>query len=202
MKYRGALAIASVLLVLLAISARQNVARESEPYSIGSTVSPDIQFTDIYRKQHSFSDFRGKIVFMHFWSIVCPSERAAEPKCIELQKQYADKGVVEIAINANQRELKAAGNPPYANLRDHVEKAGGNFIVGVDPGNKLIDIFGARSTPHCFVIDKDGVLRYSGALDDDPRGNKGSQAVSYVKAAIDALLAGNSVAAPLTKPYG
>ena len=202
MRFRGALAIASVLLVLVAVTARQNVARESEPYSIGSTVSPDIQFTDIYGKQHSFGDFRGKIVFMHFWSIVCPSEKAAEPKCIELQKEYGNKGVVQIAINANQRELKAAGNAPYANLRDHVEKAGVNFIVGVDPGNKLTDIFGGKSTPHCFVIDRDGVLRYSGALDDDPKGNKGSGAVSYVKAAIDSILSGNPVAESLTKPYG
>ena len=202
MRFRGMLAVAPALLVLFAVSARHNVARESEPYSIGDTVSPDIQFTDIYGKQHSFRDFRGKIVFLHFWSIVCPSERTAEPKCIELQKQYGGKGVVQIAINANQRELKAAGNPPYSDLRDHVEKAGVNFIVGVDPGNKLTDIFGGKSTPHCFVVDKDGILRYSGALDDDPRGNKGSQAASYVGAAIDALLAGNPVAEPLTKPYG
>src|SRR4030042_5113720 len=107
MRLRGVLAVASASLVLLAVLARVNVARESEPYAIGSTVSPELQFTDIYGKQHSFKDFRGKIVFLHFWSIVCPTERVAEPKCIELQKETGDKGVVQIAINANQRELKA-----------------------------------------------------------------------------------------------
>jgi hypothetical protein len=110
--------------------------------------------------------------------------------------------MVEIAINANQGELQPDTNPPHTNLREHVEKAGVNFVVAVDPGNKLTDMFGGTNTPHCFVIDKDGTLRYAGALDDDPRGTKGAQATAYVKDAIDAVLAGKPVATPTTKPYG
>jgi hypothetical protein len=83
-----------------------------------------------------------------------------------------------------------------------VKKAGVNFLVTVDPGNKITDLLGGQSTPHCFVIDREGVLRYAGALDDDPRGTKGAGAVSYVREAIDALLAGKAVATPTTKPYG
>jgi thiol-disulfide isomerase/thioredoxin len=172
------------------------------PLAIGATVPTDVTLTDIYGKAHSLGDYRGKVVFIHFWSIVCPYEKLAEPKCIDIQKKYGDKGVVEIAINANQGELKADGGAPYASLRDHVEKAGINFLVTVDPGNKVTDVFGGQSTPHCFIIDREGVLRYAGALDDDPRGTKGAEAVSYVRDAIDALLAGKPVATPTTKPYG
>jgi thiol-disulfide isomerase/thioredoxin len=172
------------------------------PIAIGSMVPKDVTLADIYGKTHSLADYRGKVVFIHFWSIVCPYEKLAEPKCIDIQKTYADRGVVEIAINANQRELKSDGGAPYANLRDHVEKAGVNFLVTVDPGNKITDLLGGQSTPHCFIIDRDGVLRYSGALDDDPRGTKGAAAVAYVRDALDAVLAGKPVATPTTKPYG
>jgi hypothetical protein len=110
--------------------------------------------------------------------------------------------VVQIAINANQKELATDGDTPYANLRDHVEKAGVNFMVAVDPGNKITDMFNAKSTPHCFVIDKEGVLRYAGALDDDPRGRKGDEATPYVRNAIASLLDGKPVEVDTTKPYG
>jgi thiol-disulfide isomerase/thioredoxin len=198
--------IGATLLVLAALTLAGSaiMAAQQEqaptPFAIGATVPKDIAFKDIDGKDHSIGDYRGKVVFIHFWSIVCPYEKLAEPKCIELQKAYGDNGVVEIAINANQKEI--AGGPPYANLRDHAQSAGVNFLITVDPGNKLTDLFGGQSTPHCFVIDKDGVLRYSGALDDDPKGAKGAEATSYVRDALEAVLAGKPVATPTTKPYG
>jgi len=193
---------AALAAVPLALGAGFHPAQENTPYTVGSVIPGDIKLMDIYGKEHTLQDFRGKIVFIHFWSIVCPYEKLAEPKCIEIQKDYGAKGVVEIAINANQRELKTDGPVPYADLREHVEKAGVNFLVTVDPGNKITDLLGGQSTPHCFVIDRDGVLRYSGALDDDPKGAKGKDAVSYVRNAIDALLAGKEVEVKTTKPYG
>jgi thiol-disulfide isomerase/thioredoxin len=171
-------------------------------YEVGATVPDDITLTDIYGKEHTLKDYRDKVVFIHFWSMVCPYEKLAEPKCKDLQTQYADKGVVQIAINANQGELKADTTPPYANLREHVETAGVNFLVTVDPGNKLTDLFGGETTPHCFVIDRNGVLQYKGALDDDPKGAKGDAATPYVKNAIEAVLAGQPVSEATTKPYG
>ena len=72
----------------------------------------------------------------------------------------------------------------------------------VDPGNKVTDILGGQSTPHCFVIDQEGVLRYSGALDDDPKGEKGEARTPYVRNAINAILAGEPVPVTTTKPYG
>jgi thiol-disulfide isomerase/thioredoxin len=200
---RGLVLGATLLLVSVVTAASPAMPRATAaPIAIGATVPKDVTLTDIYGKPHSLADYRGKIVFIHFWSIVCPYEKLAEPKCIDIQKTYGDKGVVEIAINANQGELKGDGGAPYANLRDHVEKAGVNFLVTVDPGNKITDLLGGQSTPHCFIIDREGVLRYSGALDDDPRGTKGAEAVSYVRNAIDAVLAGQPVATPTTKPYG
>jgi thiol-disulfide isomerase/thioredoxin len=190
----AALACAPILTAVLA--GREPAA----PVQVGSVVPNDVVLTGIDGKTHTLGDYRGKVVFLHFWSIVCPYEKLAEPKCIALEKEYAGKGVVQIAIDANQGELK--GGAPYASLREHAEKAGVNFLVTVDPGNVVTDVFGGQSTPHCFVIDRDGILRYAGALDDDPRGSKGAAAVSYVRDALDAVLAGRAVGTPTTRPYG
>jgi thiol-disulfide isomerase/thioredoxin len=176
--------------------------QDNGTFAVGKVVPADLKLKDINGKEYTLQDYRGKIVFIHFWSIVCPYEQLAEPKCIALQKDFGSQGVVQIAINANQGELQPDSNPPYANLRDHVEKAGVNFLVTVDPGNKITDILGGKSTPHCFVIDKDGVLRYNGALDDDPRGQKGKDATEYVRNAIAAVLAGKEVPVKTTQSYG
>ncbi len=198
MRIAALLFVAAALLCAAAVSAH---AQASTPFQVGTTVPKEVSLKDIFGKDHTLGDYRGKIVFIHFWSIVCPYEKLAEPKCIEIQKQYGDK-LVEIAINANQGELKPDTNPPYANLREHIQQAGVNFLVTVDPGNKVTDMLGGTNTPHCFVIDRDGTLRYAGALDDDPRGPKGAQVTQYVRDAIEAVLAGKPVAMPTTKPYG
>lgn len=196
--------VAALLLVLVALVSTAPVRIQADagqaatPFQVGSVVPPDIALKDLDGKEHTLGQYRGKVVFIHFWSIVCPSEKQAEPKCIDIQKQFGDK-VVQIAINANQGELQDA---TYAAMRDHVQKAGVNFVVTVDPGNKVTDLFGGTSTPHCFVIDKDGTLRYNGALDDDPRGQKGAAATPYVRNAIQSLIDGKPVDPATTKPYG
>jgi thiol-disulfide isomerase/thioredoxin len=133
------LAVVLTLAPVLAVLARGLPQEAAAPIAIGAVVPADVALADIYGQPHTLGDFRGTVVFIHFWSIVCPCEKLAEPKCIDIQKAYADKGVVEIAINANQGELKSDGGAPYANLRERVEKAGVNFLVTVGPGNTITD---------------------------------------------------------------
>jgi hypothetical protein len=71
----------------------------------------------------------------------------------------------------------------------------------LDPEGRVGHQFDAKVTPHMFIIDGTGVLVYNGAVDDDPRGNKEDKK-NYVKDALDALLAGKSVATSSTRPYG
>jgi len=204
MKTQTTMIIVAVILAAPGIMALNaiNPSAEGTPYEVGSRVSGDIKLTDLYGKEHSLKDFHGKIVLLRFWSIVCPTEKAAAPKFKALQEEFGDKGVVQIAVNANQKELDPDSEPPYADLREFVENAGTEFLATVDHDNEITDMFGAATTPHCFVIDKEGVLRYAGALDDDPRGSKGDEATSHVGNAIKALLAGEEVPVKTTKPYG
>lgn len=72
----------------------------------------------------------------------------------------------------------------------------------LDPDGKVGKSFGAKTNSQCFVIDPDGVLRYMGAIDDDPAGEKGDKAVNHVVAAVKCVLDGTNVSTDKTEPYG
>lgn len=222
----------AALLCTAAPSSGQDPATEPKPepkkkepvrYSVGSTIAADLVLTDIDGKEILMKDLRGKVVVLHFWSITCPALKTAEPKLIQITKDYADKDVVVLAVNSNQGEIgpdprtqketprtdegdkdgeKAEPKETYAKIRAHVKKAGVPFRITVDHGNKISDLFQARTTPHLFVVDQKGVLRFEGALDDDPRNQKGKDARNFVVEAVGALLAGEEVKTTSVKPYG
>ncbi|MHC4102825.1 MAG: thioredoxin domain-containing protein, partial [Planctomycetota bacterium] len=74
--------------------------------------------------------------------------------------------------------------------------------VLIDRDGKVGHLYGAKRTPHLFVIDAEGVLRYQGAIDDDQRGDKGEKATNYVVQAVRQIVAGETVAPDITRSYG
>jgi peroxiredoxin len=202
----SALATAAEPSTPLARSAADDTPKKLE---IGSTVPADLSLKDFEGRKTTFGDLRGKIVLLHFWSDRCPAERHADPIFKQMDDRYADsKDVVMIGIAANQNELGAEPGPDddwskfYTNLREKRDKVGYRHTILADHGNRVSAMFQARSTPHCFVIDRKGVIRYAGALDDDPRGSKGDEATNYLVDAATAILAGKQPAVTETKPYG
>jgi thiol-disulfide isomerase/thioredoxin len=181
---------------------------KAEPLKVGATVPETLALKDLDGKASTFKDLRGKVVIVHFWSDRCPAEVHGDPITLALEKTYAGKDVVILAINSNQNELGAEPakdadfSKQYPNLRKKSKEAGFTHRIVADHGNLLSSAFQAKSTPHCFVIDQKGVLRYAGALDDDPGETKGDAAKVYVRDAADALLAGKEVEVKETKPYG
>lgn len=177
---------------------------------IGQAVPADLAFTDLEGQSHTFGDLRGKVVFVHFWSITCPWERLAEPKIASIEADYDKEKVVVLAINANQNEIgampaadafaKKGDDRPYGKVRGTLKKKELDFKVMLDHDNVVSTKLAARATPHCFVIDTKGVLRYAGALDDNGRSEKAE--TEYVRNAIDAVLAGGEVEVKSSRPYG
>lgn len=192
-----------------ATTVRVEEEKKAKVLKIGSTVPDRITLKDFEGESTSFKDLRGKVVVLHFWSYRCPAERHANPIFKKMEDRFA-KGddVVMIGIVSNQNELGPAPEPDadyskhYKELREKRDDVGYKHTILVDHGNKISDLFAARTTPHCYVIDKKGVIRYSGALDDDPRGQKGADAINYVAEATKAVLAGEKVKFEETKPYG
>jgi thiol-disulfide isomerase/thioredoxin len=173
-------------------------------FKVGKAIDPALTLKSLDGKTVSFKNLRGKVVVVHFWSTRCPFVKVSDPKMLALAKTYGKKGVLFFAINANHTELRKKGpqKQPFAELKKVAKQRKLSFPVLVDPGNKAADRFQARTTPHCYVIDAKGILRYQGALDNDPRGRKGDAVQNYLAQALDAVLAGKKVSQPNTRAYG
>lgn len=188
-------------------------AEKPAPLILGGKVPAGTVLRDLQGKEVDLGALRDKVVVLHFWSTTCPYEAAAEPKLNQLASDFAGKDVVVFGVAANQNEIGeppapeafAAEDPqarPYASLRQKVAKSELNHSILVDHDAVLGKLLDARSTPHCFVFDRQGALRYRGALDDDPKGKNAPSTAQYVRIAVDSLLAGEKVPTEETQPYG
>jgi len=190
-------------------------AKKDKPkvYEVGSKIDSKLSLVDLNGKQHTLGAYKGKTVVLAFWSSQCPYMKLGSPRIQAVHTDYAKQDVVVLGICSNKGELGLQPdwkdvNPedkealPYPALRKHLKKGGYTYPILADHGNVVADLFRARTTPHCYVIDAKGILRYQGAVDDDPRGKKGADARSYLREALDAVIAGQAVTTPNTKPYG
>jgi peroxiredoxin len=184
----------TVLIVLAAIVAMPAMAGDG--VSVGDA-APNFTLADTAGNEVSLSDFKGKIVVLEWLNPDCPfvkrHYKAGTMK--KLATEYADDDVVWLTINSTHY-MDAAANAKF--------KADNKLpsTILVDQSGEVGHLYGAVTTPHMYVIDAGGKLVYIGAIDDDPRGNKGEAAVNYVALALDEVVAGKAVATAETKPYG
>jgi peroxiredoxin len=157
--------------------------------AIGSQ-APDFTLKDAYGKEFKLSDFKDKIVVLEWINQHCPVSHGTHQKRLmqDTYKKYAGKGVIWLAIDTT------AGAQPEKN-RVYAADQGIAYPILHDTDGKVGHSYGAKRTPHMFVIDKAGKLAYTGAIDDHKDKN-------YVSIALDELLAGKSVSNPETEPYG
>jgi peroxiredoxin len=169
---------------------RSSAAPEAVKAALPGQPSPDFALKDVYGKEFKLSEFKGKIVVLEWVNKDCPVSHGAHAKQ-EMQKtykKYAGKGVVWLAIDSTETAT------PEAN-RVYAAEQGLAYPVLLDAEAKVANAYGAKRTPHMFVIESTGTLAYAGAIDDKAGKN-------FVAAAIDDLLAHRPVAKPKTDPYG
>lgn len=195
--------------------AQEKEKAKPKVYEVGVQVPEELTLVDLDGKTLTMKELRGKIVVLTWYAYRCPAIKTAEPLLKKMAMEYAGKksDVVFLAIDSDKGELAdaeptgvdAEGNPikPYAALRSAMKKRGVDFRVFADRGNVVADLFRAKTTPHMFVLDAKGIVRYSGALDNDPRQRKDEKEyVNYVRDAVTALRDDKVVAVKTTKPYG
>jgi len=149
------------------------------------SVAPDWQLYDLSGTLHKLSSHKGKakaVVLIWFGSD-CPVCHAYEQRVQALRNEFAGKGVVLYAINSNASESADA-------IRAHQRAAKLTFTVLKDHHNKVADRYHAVATPEAFVLDTDLRLRYWGAIDNSSKPDKVDPNKRYVRAAVNALLAG------------
>ncbi|HYC76179.1 MAG TPA: redoxin domain-containing protein, partial [Planctomycetota bacterium] len=183
-----------------ALAASTAVAQQ-KGYAAGSTVA-DFTLADLDGNKQSLKGLaeNKKAVVVCFWSRDCEAARASESRLAKLRADYHEKGVVFVHVVSNKKENKAEDD--VKKTREQVKAKKVEWLVLLDPDNKIADAFDARVTPAFFVIDaKDLKVAYAGALTDDPW-KDAKVTKEYVKDAVDAVLAGKTPATTTTKAEG
>ncbi|MBI1824958.1 MAG: redoxin domain-containing protein [Planctomycetes bacterium] len=163
---------------------------------IGSP-APDFKLKDLEGKDVSLAGYKGKIVVLEWSNSGCPvCQRHAKAKtAAHTMDAFKGKDVVWVNIDST-------GDAKADDLKKFVKDNGLTAAYLMDPTGATGKAYGAKTTPHMFVIDTKGNLAYAGAIDDDNDGSKGEKAKNYVKEAVEALLKGSTVATSTTEPYG
>jgi peroxiredoxin len=166
--------------------------------------APDFTGTDINGKTIKLSDYKGKIVVIESYNSDCPfcHNQYATGATQDLQKELAAKGVVWLMVNSVNPNNFSHRTPEQARQEWTSEKIAATAWID-DSSGAIGHLYDMKTTPHTFVIDKNGVLVYDGAMDNQPDPSHDPRtARNYVREAVDALLAGKPVEVSQTKPYG
>jgi len=212
---RGPMPLLAVLAFGLAVSAQAQDkpdtprAPEAKPEMAAAPQSakvgeaaPDFTLKDTAGKEIHLADLTkaGKIVVLEWFNPDCPVSQAYHTKDMVMRKlseELAAKGVVWLAVNSGAPGNQGAG-------LERNQKALEEFSIGypvlLDESGKVGRLYGAKTTPHMYVIGKDGKLQYAGAIDDSS--GKGEAKTNYVRDAVGSLLAGKDVAVKESKSFG
>lgn len=167
--------------------------------------APEFSLPSVDGKTVNLADFKGKIVVLEWFNKECPFVRKHydSKNMQDLQKEMTGKDVVWLTINSSA-EGKQGHETAAQGLETLTKEGASPTAYLLDSDGKVGKLYDAKTTPHMFVIDKDGKLAYAGAIDDkasayasDIEGSK-----NYVRAAVEALTSGVAVAEASTKAYG
>lgn len=169
--------------------------------------APEFTLKDTDGKEHKLSEVLAKdetkAVVLEWFNADCPYVVRHYEKDETTQKlieEYKDKGVVWLAVNTGADGQQGAGKDRNAKAKKDWEL---DFPILLDPTGDTGRAYGAKTTPHMYVIKSDGTLVYAGGIDNDPRGNKGEdERINYVKLALEAVLNDTTVETSTAKPYG
>jgi peroxiredoxin len=160
--------------------------------------APGFTLNSFDGKTISLSDYKGKIVVLEWFNYECPFvlRHYRQPgTMVELAKKYKDKNVIWLAINSTSHAT------PEANI-EFAEKHKLPYPILDDRSGTVGRAYGAKTTPHMYVIDDKGSIAYQGAIDNDERGRKRQGVINYVDKALAELTSGKLVSTTDTMSYG
>jgi peroxiredoxin len=167
--------------------------------------APNFTLPDTNGKSHSLSDYKGKIVVLEWLNHDCPFVKKLynSSHMQKLQKTYGKKGVIWFSIISSAPGKQGYCTPEQANELIKEKKAAPTALL-LDPDGKVGKLYGAKTTPHMYIITSDGVLVYNGAIDDIRSTNVEdiAKAKNYVQIGLDEVMAGKEVSTKTSVPYG
>jgi peroxiredoxin len=168
--------------------------------------APEFAVADTAGKTVSLADYKGKTVVLEWVNFGCPfvKKHYGSGNMQKLQETYTGKGVVWLTVssaNKDKADVFVEGSKLSELAKDQGSKA---TAILVDGDGKLGKSYDAKVTPHMFIIDKDGKLAYSGAMDSEATTDQSdiAKADKFFANALDNVLAGKAVENAKNQPYG
>ena len=189
---------------LIALSSLAFVAGAHAAAAVGQP-APDFTLKDASGKTVKLSDFKGKHVVLEWTNPGCPfvQKHYNGGNMAGTQKDATDKGVVWLSINSTE---KASGDylEPARLVAWMKERKSAPTAVLMDEEGTAGKAYGARTTPHMYIVNPQGQLIYAGGIDSIPSANAAdiAKATNYVKVGLSEALAGKPITAASTRPYG
>jgi peroxiredoxin len=165
-----------------------------EPHYWLNRFAPDFTLPVVDGGRLSLSDLRGYVVILNFWSAECDWSRRADVLLVYRALTWESKGVRIVGIASNYNELE--GQIRYEAQNRHLR-----YPVVMDFDRRVADLYRAETTPHFFLLDRQGLARYIGALDDATHAERDARTL-FLDKAVSALLANRDPELPCTIPYG
>ncbi len=167
--------------------------------------APAFTATDASGKTVSLADFKGKHVVLEWVNPGCPFvvKHYSSGNMQGTQKEATAKGVVWLAVNSTAADAGDYKKPADMTQWMQGQKAAATATL-MDADGKIGKAYGARTTPHMYIVDPQGKLVYAGAIDDKPSTNVAdiAKATNHVKVALNETLAGKAVSVASTQAYG
>lgn len=172
--------------------------------SVGKA-APGFTGVDSNGNKHSLSDFKGKTVVLEWTNHDCPYviKHYNSGNMQQLQQNATGNGVVWLSIISSSPGKQGHVSGKQANELTRSRNAAPTAVI-LDETSEIGRLYGAKTTPHMYIIDKTGQLVYMGGIDSIPSSNENdiAKAKNYVTAALDAMAAGKPIADSVTRPYG
>jgi peroxiredoxin len=179
-------------------------AAANTPATVGQP-APAFTATDTSGKRVSLADYKGKHVVLEWVNPGCPYvvKHYSSANMQGTQKEATAKGVVWLAINSTAADHSDYKAPAALAQWMQSQKAAASATL-IDADGKVGRAYAARTTPHMYIVDPQGVLVYAGGIDNKPSSNPAdiATATNHVKVALAETLAGKPVSTASTRPYG
>ena len=154
--------------------------------------APNFELPDLQGKNHKLSDYRGKIVIINFWSAECPHSERTDRLLLDSLVRWGEAAIL-LPVASNRNES--------TQIVEEAAKTRHLPNVLIDSKQVVADLYEAITTPHIFVVDREGLLRYRGAV-DDVRFRQPKPTRLYLEEFIEALLDGRKPILEETLAYG
>ena len=191
-----------LLSALTCLASTALFAADSPP--VGST-APDFSVSDSKGKTHSVSQYKGKYVVLEWFSPECPfvKKHYGSGNMQKLQEEFTGKGVVWLSVDSSAPGKEGNLSPEEAEKKMTEWKTHSTAFL-IDADGKAGQAYGAKNTPHMFVINPEGKIIYEGAIDSKASANPNDipSSTNYVRVALDEAMADKKVSNPTTRPYG